>query len=135
MDKYLIKSAIKTPDGTILESIHVHDYVTHKDANGEIYMLDGGLLYQRYNVCKEPFEDLSVWSDSPFEVIRENLYRGGYGKDGTGEYRRALLKDMSDDWVKNVITYEEIARPNNRYLQFYKKELEYRKENNIKIEE
>lgn len=135
MDRFLIKSAIQTPDGTILESKYRHDYVTHKDANGEEYMLDGGVDYQRCNVNKKPFKDLSVWSDSPFEIIRETLYRGGYGKDGKGEFRRVLLKDMSDDWVKNVITYEELARPNNRYLRFYKKELEYRKENNIKIEE
>ena len=56
----LILSRIQTPDGTVLTSYHRHDYVTHTDANGEEYCLDGGNDYQRYNITKEPFKDLSV---------------------------------------------------------------------------
>ena len=64
---------------------HVHDYVTHLDKNGETYMLDGGNEYQRYNICKEPFKDLSIWSDAPFEIIRENYHRGGGGRLKKGD--------------------------------------------------
>ncbi len=46
MDK-ILRSRMRTPDGTILESKHRHDYVTHLDANGNEYMLDGGLAYVR----------------------------------------------------------------------------------------
>ena len=31
----ILNSRLRTPDGTILESIHRHDYVTHTDANGK----------------------------------------------------------------------------------------------------
>ena len=71
MEKRLILSQIQTPDGTILRSMHQHDYVTYIDKNGETYMLDGGNEYQRYSINKEPFKDLSIWSDAPFEIIRE----------------------------------------------------------------
>ena len=43
----ILSSRMKTPDGTILESINRHDYVTHTDANGKEYMLDGGCEYVR----------------------------------------------------------------------------------------
>ena len=41
----LIYNAIRTPDGTILESRSVHDFVGHTDANGKYYAADGGLEY------------------------------------------------------------------------------------------
>ena len=31
----ILNSRLRTPDGTILESGHRHDYVTHIDANGK----------------------------------------------------------------------------------------------------
>ena len=48
-EKYLA-NRIRTPDGTILESMHRHDYVTYIDANGKEYMVDGGLDYLRRNI-------------------------------------------------------------------------------------
>ena len=38
----ILSNKMRTPDGTILESKHRHDYVTHTDANGKEYMLDSG---------------------------------------------------------------------------------------------
>ena len=43
----IVANRIRTPDGTILESMHRHDYVTYTDANGKEYMVDGGLDYLR----------------------------------------------------------------------------------------
>ena len=34
----LIYNALRTPDGTIIESKSRHDYVTHTDANGKNYI-------------------------------------------------------------------------------------------------
>ena len=38
----ILRNIIRTPDGTLLESRTVHDYVSHKDLNGELYINDGG---------------------------------------------------------------------------------------------
>lgn len=43
----LIRNRLQTPDGKILESVHRHDYVSHRDDNGKLYFLDGGLDYAR----------------------------------------------------------------------------------------
>lgn len=135
MKKHLILSQIQTPDGAILKSMHVHDYVTHLDANGEEYMLDGGNEYQRFNICKEPFKDLSIWSDAPFEIIRENYHRGGRGKNGDEPLRWVPMSKMSDEWLENCILYNNERGNKNCFSdKMYKKELRYRKENNIFIE-
>jgi hypothetical protein len=46
-DVKLVRNRIQTPDGKILESKTVHDLVSHKDDNGKLYFLDGGLDYAR----------------------------------------------------------------------------------------
>jgi len=38
----LIANALRTPDGTVLESKSRHDYKEYIDANGKTYMIDGG---------------------------------------------------------------------------------------------
>ena len=43
----ILSNRMRTPDGTVLESKHRHDYVAYLDANGKEYMLDGGLAYVR----------------------------------------------------------------------------------------
>ena len=132
----LILSRIQTPDGTVLTSYHRHDYVTHLDANGETYTLDGGNDYQIVNVCSEPYKDLSVYSDAPYKVIRENFHRGGRGKNGDEPLKWVPLCDMSDEWVKNCIEYNDNLGMGKSYANyFYCKELRYRQRMGIKIEE
>lgn len=124
----LIQNAIRTPDGTILDSRSRHDYKSYVDTiNGQTYMVDGGLDYIRRSIGL--VEDLTLHDDDPHEVIREKLLRGTRGKDGKGEFRQVLLKDIDDEWLNNIIEYEEKHRPNNFYLKYYRKELELRKEN------
>jgi hypothetical protein len=134
MEKFKIYSGLKTPDGTILHSSHRHDYVTHTDTNGKSYLLDGGLDYVR---CSgHPDEKLiSIYSDEPFENLRKYIYRMGYGKQGAndyGTYRLTFLDKMTDEHLDALLTY---CTESNRFLPFYKQEIEYRKQNNIKIDE
>ena len=136
MERQLILSQIQTPDGTILKSMHVHDYVTHLDANGETYMIDGGNEYQRYTLNKEPFKDLSIYSDAPFEIIRENYHRGGRGKNGDEPLKWVPLSKMSDEWLKKSIKYNNergMSKSDGNY--WYNKELKYRQIMNIFIED
>lgn len=134
MIKFKIYSGLKTPDGTILHSSHRHDYVTHLDKNGKIYMLDGSLDYVR---CSgHPDEELiSVYSDEPFEKVRQYCYRLGYGKVGAEDYgifRTTFLNKMTDGHLEALMAY---CKEDNPYLPLYKQEIEYRKQYNIKIDE
>ena len=37
----LVYNAIRTPDGTVIESMHRHDYKAYLDKNGKEYMVMG----------------------------------------------------------------------------------------------
>lgn len=126
MEKQLIYNAIRTPDGTVLVSYHRHDYVTHLDTNGETYFTDGGTEYIRRSVNKVPAEDLSLYDDEPFEVIREHVYRGGRGKSGKEELKYVKLSEVGDEWLGAIIDYENEYRPNNPQLKWYNLENDYR---------
>jgi len=41
------------------------------------------------------------------------------------------LKDISDEWLDNIIIYEEDQRPDNPFLPIYHAEKEFRKMNDI----
>ncbi|WP_210498609.1 hypothetical protein [Vibrio crassostreae] len=104
----IVYNAIKTPDGTILESLHIHDYKTHLDKNGEEYMVDGGTAYTRRNSNKEPFEELTVTTEAPHEVQREYWSWGTYGKNGDQPLRFVKLKDMEHDHIAAVVNTQRI---------------------------
>jgi hypothetical protein len=127
MERRLIYNSMRCPDGTILTSRHRHDYSSHTDANGDYYSNDGGLDYQHRTVNKIPAEDLSLYTDSPFEQIREVLERGGRGKNMDEPLKYVVLKDIDDEWLDAIIDYEEELRPNNRFLSIYKQEQKFRK--------
>ena len=126
MEKQLLHSSIRTPDGTILTSTHRHDYVSHIDKNGLTYSLDGGTDYIRTSIDVEKAEDLSLYSDDAHEKLREVISRGGRGKNGDEELKYVLLKDINDEWLEAIIEYEELNRPNNKYLPVYREELKFR---------
>ena len=134
-ERKIILNQIKTPDGTILKSIHRHDYVTHTDKNGLDYMVDGGSEYLRRNINEDaPHEELTIYSDAPFEVIRENFHRGGRGKDGRQPLTWVPMSKMSDEWLLACITYNEDRKMGEGFAnEMYKKELMYRQEKGIEI--
>jgi len=135
-DKKIILNRIKTPDGTVLTSHHVHDFVCHVDANGKRYCVDGGNDYLKRSFETADYEDVSIYSDAPFEIIRENFHRGGRGKLGNEDVKWTPMNEMSDRWLDNCIIYNEKGGQGDSLAnKLYKQELEYRKNNNIKIED
>ena len=115
----LIYNAIKTPDGTILESRDRHDYKTHKDANGKTYMIDGGLSYIRCSTHEDQ-ESLAKTDDEPHEVQRDVLKWGTYGIDGTEKLRHVKISEMEDGHIKAVL---KECNPAEVYKNCMEKEL------------
>lgn len=119
----IILNRIETPDGTQLSSYHRHDFVTHIDDNGELYMVDGGTDYLRRNLNKIPYKELTVYGDSPFELVRESFRWGSYGKNGDEELHYIILKDMEESHIEAILETQPIT-------EFIKKmlitELKYR---------
>lgn len=98
----LIRNAIQTPDGTILESFYRHDYKTHTDANGKTYMVDGGLEYVRRSTHADQI-DLNLYDTEPHEIQREILTWGTYGKDGDQPLQYKSIGKMDTAHIKAVL--------------------------------
>lgn len=134
-EQKIILNSIQTPDGTILISRHRHDFVSHTDANGLFYYIDGGNEYRR--ICDHPSApctDLAIYGDAPFEIIREHYCRGGRGKDGLQPLTWVPLKEMNDEWLEACIQYNLERNLGMSFANMmYVKEQDYRKENNITI--
>ena len=134
-DRVIILNQIKTPDGTIIMSLHRHDFVQHKDKNGLVYMVDGGTDYLRRTVHHDaPYTEMTIYEDSPFHVIRQLYCRGGRGKNGDQPLTWVPLEQMSDSWLKACIFYNsERGRGDCFANKMYQKELDYRKEHKITV--
>ena len=128
----VVYSAIRTPDGTLLESRHRHDYVTHWDANGKNYMIDGGVEYIRSSAHGDE-EYITVTLDDPHEVVREVVMWGTRGKNGDEPYRQVKLCEMSNAHIKAVIETQPTMYP--AFKRAMMNELTYRDANNIFIED
>ena len=121
----LVYNAIRTPDGTILESTHRHDYKTYLDKNGKEYMVDGGLEYLRRNIHDDaPFDELSVFLEDGQDKVREVIKWGTYGINGDQPLTRILLKDMSTEHVQACL--ENVPRMHPAYKEAFKEELKLR---------
>lgn len=131
----LLVNSIKTPDGSVLTSRSRHDYVCHTDKiTGTKYCIDGGLDYRRI-VTGGVYQDLAVYSDDPFEKIRESLERVHRGKNLDQPSTFVVLKDMNDAWLEALIPWIEDNQPSNKYKKYYLQEIEYRKANGITVKE
>ena len=107
----IVYNALCTPDGTVIESTHRHDYQTYVDANGKTYMVDGGLSYVRHSDNGDEIL-LTKYEDQPHDQIREYVFRSGYGKPGTsdyGTYRITRIADMDDEYLNEAIKYVKQA--------------------------
>jgi hypothetical protein len=131
--RQLVANLICTPDGTILQSFNRHDYKEYTDKNGETYMVDGGLDYLRRSVGQsEPYTELSVYSDDPFNLQREYFSWGTYGKDGDQPLKHVQLKSMSNDHIEAILR-TMVPGLHPLYQELFETELVYRKTEDIKI--
>ena len=121
----LVYNAIRTPDGTVLESRHRHDYVTYQDKNGKEYMVDGGLEYTRRNVHADaPYEELSVYTTDGHDSVREVVKWGTYGINGDQPLTHILLKDMKTEHIEACL--ENVPSMHPAYKESFKEELKLR---------
>ena len=120
----ILSSRMRTPDGTILESRYRHDYVTHTDANGKEYMLDGGLDYVRSSANGDE-EMLTVTVEDSHEMIRLLVTWGTYGKNGDETMVHVKIADMSTEHLQACLdTQKATMRP--AIYKVMQEELEYR---------
>lgn len=133
MEDQILVNKWKTPDGTILHSTHVHDYVGHRDkVTKEEYFIDGGNEYVRMSVNKTPMTSLCLYTNSPFKDIRENYGRIIFDKE-TQKRNYVLLKDMSNEQLTEAVKYNYehgfgfLCKTNIQYIR----ELMYRKGLNV----
>ncbi len=102
----IIANRIRTPDGTILQSFHRHDYKEHWDENGLYYAVDGGTTYLKRVGPTDPgisYEEMSVHWGASHEEIRAAFAWGSYGKDGNQPIHFIFLKDMEDDHISAIL--------------------------------
>ena len=121
----LILNRIRTPDQTILTSRHRHDFKSHKDKNGEIYMNDGGIDYIKRSVNIKPYEDLSLYTTDSFEKLRGGLEWATYGKNGDEPLQYKSISNMSTKHINAVLLN---CRVSDYMKEIFEKEIEYRKE-------
>ena len=123
--KKLVLNRIKTPDQTVLTSRNRHDFVSHKDKNGELYYTDGGLSYTKRSVNKEPYEDLSLYSTDSFEKLREGIEWGNYGRNRNEELHYKSISNMSSNHIKSILSNCKVA---DYMKELFEKEMAYRNE-------
>ncbi len=131
--KYIISNRIKSLDGTILISRHVHDYVDYTDKQGNYIAVDGGHDYLRRVGNHKNFEELSVFSTDHFELIRNTMEWGSMGVDGKSPLHYVTLKCMSNNHIENILDTQ--FKINAHYKKLFEKELAYRIKHGIIIED
>lgn len=141
MKKILIANRWKTPDGTILWSKHVHDFVQHQDkVVHDSYFVDGGIHYIRKSVNGIPMANCCIYADDPFDVVRKYEVRGSFvKKDDYSKPAFVPIYQMSDLHLINCLTYTYKNKPilelYNVHAHLYVKELLYRIENEMFLDE
>jgi hypothetical protein len=133
--RHIIYNCIRTPDGTELHSRSVHDYCSYTDANGGVYVNDGGNQYLRRSKNVIPATDLTVYADDDHELIREVFKWGTYGK--SQDFNRGCtyvpISKLSNKHVEAII--ETQAHLPKHMRDIFEDELEYRLKHSEYVEE
>lgn len=125
----IIYNAIRTPDGTVIESKYRWDYQAHTDSNGQVYAVDGGHDYLR-RIGPFDYTELSVTTDDEHEVIRKLFTWKTYGESGKDDPIYVKLKDMTQDHIYAILCTQSHIK-GTEVEGVFRDELEYRKLNNI----
>jgi len=129
----LLRNALQTPDGTILESKTRHDYKEYEDANGWVYVVDGGLDYIRSTVNKNaPATDLSLTEDMPHFMVRDHVTWGTYGKQQDQPMSYVSIAEMSDSHLTACLRSQSRMYPQVRDLM--QAEIEYREQEKLEMD-
>lgn len=140
MEKKVIASRIQTPDGTIIWSRHVHDYIEYQDTiTGEIYMLDGGTDYMKTSVNQVPAKNVSIYNTAKWKTLRDFIIRNTMlldeNKKPTFKTGFVRLSNMSDEHLVDLKEYLSERGIRKEMVDYIKKEQKYRKANGISIPE
>ena len=132
--EYLLYNAILTPDGTILQSRSRHDYIEYKDeVSGEIYILDGGLDYQRTSINDVPAKNLALYTSDLHSCVRDKFSWGTYGRDGLQPKKYVLLKDLTDEHIAAILRTQTHLPAEMQKV--FKDELQFRDANDCNVTE
>ena len=128
-NRHLILNRIRTPDGRVLVSRNRHDYRTYTDENGLTYMVDGGNSYLRRNVHKDaPYEEMSLYTDDPHEILRAEITWGRRNDDGSTQ--PVTIKQMSRAHITAIINDGYTGS----YVNLMINEIQWRDEHETKSE-
>lgn len=100
-ERKLLVNMIETPDGTLLQSKIQNDFVSHKDKNGSVYFIDGGLSYRR--IMGENWIDRALYEGDSHEELREHFKWGSRGVNGGEPLKWITLKDMTNEHINAII--------------------------------
>lgn len=111
--------------GDFIYSMNRHDFQLCKCKNSSV---DGGLEYIKISgkYCKS----IPLYNTDSFEDIRK-----GFRRWNTKNLEWTCLFKISDKWLNSIIEYYENHKEAEEILEYYRKELEYRKKHNIKVNE
>jgi len=123
----IVLNRIRTPDGTVLTSRHRHDYVRHLDKNGLEYSVDGGLDYLSRGFDRDdPHEELSVYADDSFDLVRTSLAWRTRGLSGDQPVRWVTLDKLETEHIQDIL---RTKRQIPGYIrEIFEREISYRSE-------
>lgn len=134
MSKQILVNRWMTPDGTVLQSKSVHDFVKYVDADGNMYGVDGGVAYCLLVGNTDKLADMCLYEGDAHEDIRKYFYWGTYGKDGKQPKKYVILKEMTNEHIKAILeTQKQIHGTQVGVL--FETELSYRNKHGIFIDD
>lgn len=132
----ILYNAIKTPDGTVLESFHIHDFKLHTDKNSNQYGVDGGNDYLKRIGNFKDCTDLSVYDDGLQSTRREFCHWGvNFDKNMNPlEFTKWVkIKDLDTDHIYNILQLSNLDSFYREVLmdEIVEREMKYCEENEL----